>query len=376
MKKKICLFFILVCCSMIFSSCEKKQGVNWDSLEKQGSMKLDYADNFSVDYYENGYKLINISNEGSFLVVPENKDVPKGIENTDIVVLKQPLDKIYLAATSSMDLFRVIDAVGNVRLSGTKAEDWYIDEAKEAMKSGEMLYAGKYSAPDYETILSNECNLALESTMIYHSPEVKEQLERLEIPVMVERSSYETHPLGRLEWVKLYGAVLGKDDEACDFFEQEKEKAEAVMNKTNTGKTVAFFYVNSNGAVNVRKSSDYVSMMIQLAGGRYVFDNLESDNALSTMNMQMESFYAQAKDADYLIYNSTIDGELNSINDLLDKNELFKDFKAVKENNVWCTSKSMFQETTGVCDMIVDMYNIFNDSSVNDSELKYLKKLQ
>ena len=32
--------------------------------------------------------------------------------------------------------------------------------------------------------------------MIYHSPEVLEQLERLGIPVLVERSSYETLPAG------------------------------------------------------------------------------------------------------------------------------------------------------------------------------------
>ena len=66
-----------------------------------------------------------------------------------------------------------------------------------------MYYAGKYNAPDYELILSKACDLAIESTMISHSPEVKEQLEQLGIPVLVERSSYESHPLGRMEWLKL-----------------------------------------------------------------------------------------------------------------------------------------------------------------------------
>ena len=46
--------------------------------------------------------------------------------------------------------------------------------------------------------------------MIYHSPEVKEQLEKLGVPVLVERSSYEQDPLGRMEWVKVYGALVGK----------------------------------------------------------------------------------------------------------------------------------------------------------------------
>ena len=53
-----------------------------------------------------------------------------------------------------------------------------VPEAREAMENGKILYAGKYSAPDYELITSQNCRLALESTMIYHNPEVKEQLER------------------------------------------------------------------------------------------------------------------------------------------------------------------------------------------------------
>ena len=34
------------------------------------------------------------------------------------------------------------------------------------------------------------------------------------IPVLVETSSYETQPLGRMEWIKLYAALLDKEDEA------------------------------------------------------------------------------------------------------------------------------------------------------------------
>ena len=121
---------------------------------------------------------------------------------------------IYLVATSAMDLFRAIDGIDNIRLSGTKENGWYIQEAKDAMEAGDMIYAGKYNAPDYELILNEGCDLAIESTMIHHNPEVQEKLEQFGIPVMVERSSYEPHPLGRTEWMKLYAVLLGKEDVA------------------------------------------------------------------------------------------------------------------------------------------------------------------
>lgn len=346
--------------------------MDWKDMEISRSMELQYANQFSVDYYEGGYACIAIAESGRFLVVPEGKAVPSGLE-ADITVLQQPLDHIYLVATSAMDLFRELDAVDAVRLSGTDVSGWYIEEAKQALEQGNMVYAGKYNTPDYELILSEGCDLAIESTMISHSPEVKEQLEGFGIPVFVERSSYESHPLGRVEWLKLYGVLLGKEElaEAC-FQEQEEGLAEIFAEK-NTEKTVAFFYINSNGIVNVRKSQDYVAKMIELAGGRYIFPDLGDENALSTMNMQMETFYAEAKDADFLIYNSAIDGELKTIDELLAKSELLADFKAVQEGKVYCTPKNLFQESTGIGKLIEDMHRMLTEDG---EEMHYLYRLQ
>ena len=277
-----------------------------------------------------------------------------------------------------MDFFCGLDALDHISLSGTNADGWYIDKAKTALEDGSIAFAGKYSAPDYEQILAAGCDLAIESTMIYHKPEVKEKLEELGIPVLVEHSSYESHPLGRTEWVKLYGALLGKEDEAEALFEEQASQLKSLENTENTGKTVAFFYINSVGAANVRKSGDYVSKMIELAGGKYIFSDLgaEDDNSLSTMNMQMEEFYAGAKDADYIIYNSTIDGELQTIDELLSKSELLADFKAVKSGNVWCTGKNLFQETTGLGTMIEDIHTMLTTDDDSLDNLTYMHKLK
>ena len=349
-------------------------GEDLAGLKYDHSLELQYADQFAVDYYEGDYALITIVGGGQFLVVPEGKEAPEGLDE-DITVIHQPLENIYLVATSTMDFFRALDGLGSISLSGTKADGWYIDEAKEALESGAVSFAGKYNAPDYELILSKKCDLALESTMIYHNPEVKEKLEEFGIPVLVEHSSYENHPLGRTEWVKLYGVLLDKEEEAEAVFEEQAEKLNSIKDSENTGKTVAFFYINSMGSANVRKSNDYVSKMIELAGGNYIFNDLGTDEeGLSTMNMGMEDFYAGARDADYIIYNSTIDGELKSLDELLKKSELLKDFKAVKEGNVWCLTKSMFQETTCLGDVIMDIHRMLTEDDPDG--LTYLYRLE
>ena len=346
-----------------------------DELVFDHAYPLDYATQFTADCYADGSTLLTIPDaQAKFLVRPEGaatlRTVPEGV-----TVLQQPLQNLYLVSTSVMDLFLALDALDCIALSGTRAEGWYLDEARQAMLDGRIAYAGKYSAPDYEQILAANCGLAIENTMIYHTPEVKEQLERFGIPVLVERSSYESGPLARMEWIKLYGILLYKEEEAEAVFEEQAEKLNSIKDSENTGKTVAFFYINSMGSANVRKSNDYVSKMIELAGGKYIFNDLGTDEeGLSTMNMGMEDFYAGAKDADYIIYNSTIDGELGSLDELLKKSTLLKDFKAVKEGNVWCLTKSMFQETTCLGDVIMDIHRMLTE---DDPEgLTYLYRLE
>ena len=380
-KKSICLLLLFALALGLLSACDKGQGPtakaaagpDWSTLTVRRQVPLTNADQFSLTEYDRGYILLDIPTSGRFLIVPEEAGVPRGLD-VDVVPLYAPLDRIYLAATSAMDYFRALDSIDRVRLSCLDVNGWYIEEAKAALQSGSMLFAGKYSAPDYELIFAEKCDLAIESTMIYHSPEVKEQLEKLGVPVLVERSSYEADPLGRMEWIKVYGALLGKLPEAEALFAAEEQAVTPLLSQPKNGKTVAFFYITTTGTVNVRKSGDYVPKMIEMAGGRYVFEDLDSGSALSTVNMTMESFYDGAKNADVLIYNSTIDGELYTVEDLLQKSALLKDFKAVQSGDLWCTGKNLFQEPMGVGKLILDIHQVLTDPDA-PAELTYLHKL-
>lgn len=329
-------------------------------------MALRYAENFSVDYYEGGYTVLTTVMDGKrFLLVPERAKTPKGL-GQDVVVLQRPVKDIYLVASAVMDSFCELDGLSAIAFSGQKAEGWYIDDARKAMDAGDILYAGKYNKPDYELIVSKGCSLAIENMMISHSPEVTEKLEDFGIPVMIEYSSYESHPLGRVEWVKFFGALLGKEKEAEEIFAGQEAILDKVTAGKKTDKTVAFFFITSNGLVQVRQSDDYIPKMIELAGGKYIFEDLgEADTKRSTMNIQVEEFYSGAKEADFLIYNSSIDGGVSDVEELLDKCGLLADFKAVKEGNVWCTTNDMYQQSLSIGYLMEDIYDMLRGEKGN-----------
>ena len=374
--KRILSLLLCLCLALSAAACSAAETGEWShtpaesfcGLRYTGSLSLEYAQEFAVDYYEGGYCLVSIASGDQFLAVPEGAAVP----DTDIPVVSLPISNVYLVATSTMCLFDALDALDAISLSGTVADGWTIESAKAAMEAGQILYAGKYSEPDYELITSAGCTLAIESTMIYHSPEVKEKLEELGVAVLVDYSSYDSHPLGRTEWIKLYGALLGQEALAEELFRQEADKLDALESES-TGKTVAFFYISSSGGYAVvRKSGDYVTQMIELAGGEYIFENLgDSETATATVNLTLEEFYATAKDADVVIYNSTIDGALNTLEDFLALNALLADFKAVQNNNVWCTTANLYQNMLRLGTVMEEMHRIFTGDAEDTMEFLY-----
>ena len=367
----LCICLLACACGCGKTASTEGLGNGWQPVSKT---ELSFAHEFSIEEYEGGLKLISIAEGGRFLVVPEGASAPKGIAG-DIAVLKQPVKNIYLAATAVMCLFDGLERLDAIRLSGTKADGWYVENARLAMERGDILYAGKYSQPDYELILNENCPLAIESGMIGHASDVKAQLETLGVPVMIDRSSYETHPLGRTEWIKLYGALLGCEDRADALFSEQVELMNSASG-TDTGKTVAFFRISGTGYAVARKSGDYVSRMIELAGGRYAFSDLGDDSAMATVNVEMETFFATARSADIVIYNSTIGGEVESLSEFLALNPLMKDLDAVNNGAVWCTRESMYQQTLNIGRMIAELNIILNAAPEDDPELQYFFRLK
>ncbi len=366
----LCIF-LLASVSCTGRKTENGLGSGWEPVSKT---ELSFADGFSIEQYEGGLQLVTINDGGRFLVVPEGVNAPKDIAE-DIVVLQQPIKNVYLAATAVMCLFDGLGRLDAIRLSGTRAEGWYVENARAAMENGSILYAGKYSQPDYELILKENCPLAIESGMIGHASDVKAQLEKLGVPVLVDRSSYESHPLGRTEWIKLYGVLLGCEEKAEALFNEQVGLMNSVSGGS-TGKTVAFFRISGTGYAVARKSGDYISKMIRLAGGEYAFSDLGDDSATATVNVEMETFFKTARGADVVIYNSTIGGEVANMEEFLALNPLMKELKAVENCAVWCTRESMYQQTLNIGRMISEINVILNAGADDDPELVYFFRLK
>lgn len=342
------------------------------------SMELRYAKAFSVDYYKGGYKMITVT-KGSIdgtdlklLVVPENMSVPKELDD-EVYVLQQPVTNLLVSSTPTTSLFHAIGVLEAISLTTYDVDKWYIEDVKTLMNEGKMTYIGEYKTPDYEKIVTAGSTFAIFSTML--TEDVAAQMDTLGVKVMLDQAAEEDHPLARVEWVKLYGAIFNKEAEAEAHFNAQSDFVDAIAEREATGKSVAIFYITSKGVLYARNSDDYMAKMVALAGGEYVLDGKIGVGETGTAKMEMEAFYDGAKDADYIIYIWTLGGKPETLADLIERGDFLANMKAVKEGNVWCTTPDFFQISSTLGNMINDINLMLNADAETDA-FTYLFKLK
>ena len=212
--------------------------------------------------------------------------------------------------------------------------------------------------------------------MILHDPEVKEQLEKFGVPVLVERSSYESGPLARMEWLKLYGILLNKTEMAEESFARRWSRWPPSSSRRTRARPRPSFPSPPTTSSPSAAPATMWPRWWRWPAAVYIFDDLEGEtSAQSTIKLPLETFYARARDADVLIYNSTIEGVMETRDQLIEKCPMLADFKAVQSGDCWCTAQSLFQQSMELADLISDMNLVFTEGSPDPASLRFLQRI-
>jgi len=350
--------------------CE--EAVSYDGqLVFDYSMELDYAKCFSVDYYNGGYKVATICDGTVILVVPEGMSVPEDAPE-GAIVMQQPISNLLVSSTPVTSLINAAGALDAISLTTYDVSSWYIQDVVDAMNAGKITYIGSYKEPDFEQITAAGIENAFFSTML--TEDVAEKLAQLGVSVVLDQSANEDHPLARVEWIKLYGALFNCEEQANAVFNTQKAYVDELNAMEKTGKSVAVFYITSKGVLYARKSADYMVKMVQIAGGEYALDGI-GEGETGTHKMELEAFYDAARDADYIIYIWSMGGKPANMEEFIARAAILGDIKAVQEGNVWCTTADFFQIQNTIGSMINDIRLMLEADEATDT-LTYLFRLK
>ena len=280
LKKNIfqCMPFILLL-SVLLTSCMHRQSVphatDADTLNLRHAKYLTLVEH--EDYTEvlirnpwNDSKLLQ-----RFMI---NKGDNVGLRHVDGASLSSSSNHLAVFTTTHANLFEElggIDAVAGV------CETEYIANPRlcEALSAGRIRDLGSAMTPDRERIISLAPDLILLSP--YENASTYGNLESLGIPIVQCADYMETTALGRAEWMRLYGRLVGKAREADSLFLAVEAQYYALKSLTDSiaseARPSVLFDTKNGSAWYVPGGRSTMAQLIHDAGGRYLFaDNPKS----------------------------------------------------------------------------------------------------
>ena len=388
-----------------------KAEFEYEGLISDGDEENTFAQKFAIEHFHDEqnrqYTEIQIFDADNkldtvWMLLPEGvdqvtitKQEGNSVDGKEVEVYRmtwQDRQNIMVSSASTMALINAMDALNRVPMT-TSDTTWRIEEIQDAIDNGTVTEVGKYSAPDYEQILTigeeKSVTFAVFSTMIDYVPEVYERLTATVegggcgLRIMRDQSSSESHPLARTEWIKIYGEIFDMREQSDAVFDAQVE----ILNETTAKidipeserKTVLIFYMTSSkDTYYVRNAADYVTELVNLAGGKQVSTIGEGESG--NTKMTQEEFIEVCSEADYVLYNWTSGASGvadETLEGLIDARlgDWFRDFKACKEGNVWRTSNDFYQKMDKMGEMVADIYEMLYNENVSDS-LTYVSRLK
>lgn len=235
-------------------------------LEYQSETKAEYAKYFKIYHYDQGITLLEIdmnkktgrkaagkkwkeaseisglnpaeqeqaalylNNVVKYLIVPENAEIPAGLDK-EVIVVRQPADRVYAGSNKTISLMEELGQLDKVTTVGVKKNKCKNETIKEKMTEKEVIYAGTSGKLNYKKLVKNKCNLALLSSSVLPEKrsskkaakkkmtayrKMTEKMTLLQIPVIVDRAKDEKGKDAQKEWEKVYQVILGCDGQSAE----------------------------------------------------------------------------------------------------------------------------------------------------------------
>ena len=164
-----------------------------------------------------------------YLIVPEGVELPAGMEK-QVILIQMPKKSVYAASEEAADKMAQLGLLDLVKAVGVKEENCTNETLKKAYQEKKIIFGGDIKDINYTELVKANADLMIGAGEEFLPKEeekdktaedyqalytkVSERMALLNIPMLIDRSAGEKDPKGQLEWLKLYGILFGKEEEA------------------------------------------------------------------------------------------------------------------------------------------------------------------
>ena len=325
------LFFVVVVL-LALSACTSAVKVNDRQDDRQAQL-------LTMEQ-GNGYTLVTVANPWKggvlhrYVLVPRNAELPHDLPEGTIV--RTPVKRALVYSSVHTSLLRELGAIDAVR--GIVDRQYFVDSLLLAdVDAGNVADCGNSMNPTVEKVIDMQPDAILLSP---YQDASYGQITQLDIPIIECADYLEYDPLGRAEWMKFYGLLVGQRERADSLYDavvNAYDEVKQVAAKAASRPTVVTEMVIS-GVWSVPGGQSYMARIIRDAGGDYLWAD---DDNTGSLSLDFNQVLARAQQADYWFLKWT---NINSLKDLQGAYELNKEMEAFKNKRVYVcdTEKSRF----------------------------------
>jgi len=322
---KILLCFILV----TFLSCR-----NETKTEKAISSEntVHYAKGFSIENYK-GYSVVTVKNPWpkatkTYTYILQEKDgkIPDSLKQN--LIIPVPIKTIVVTSTTHIPSLEMLDEVNS--LAGFPHTDYISSEKVRArIDGGKVKELGNNQDLNTEVILDLQPNIIIGYGIDNNNPTL-DNLEKSGLKIMLNGDWNEETALGKAEWIKLFGALYGKQLQAEKIFTKIEKDFLKTLKIAKLAKSSPTILAGDmfEDRWYLPKGTSWGSLLMKQANGNYLWKETSGTGSLS---LSFETVFEKAKNADIWITS----GQFSTLKEMTDMNPHYAKFDAYATKNVY-----------------------------------------
>lgn len=369
--------FTIFLVALLIFGCKNAE----ESSESKIKNEIKHAKGLSIITKEN-YSIVEVSTpwpnankKYSYILKKKNAVIPAEFNN--LPQIQVPVKNIVLTSTTHIPSLEMLGEekklIGFPNLKYISSE-----KVRTLIDAGKVKELGSNQTLNTEVLIDLQPDIIMGYGLDNNNPTL-DNLEKNGLKIILNGDWNEQSPLGKAEWIKLFGVLFCKEKQANAIFNTiEKDYNETLKLVKNTKLKPTVF----SGSIYEDKwylpqGESWGAQFITNAKGNYLWSDTKGTGSLS---LSFEKVYIKAKEADFWFMD-----QYNSLAEISEANQHYTEFKAFKTKNIYSfgTKKG---KTGGVIyyelapnrpDLVLkDLVKIFHPELVPNYELFFFEKLK
>ncbi|WP_343695334.1 ABC transporter substrate-binding protein [Flavobacterium sp.] len=317
-------FFILFGCKKNETSEVAKTETVKNSIEYASGLSIEKYDDYSVVTVSNPWP--NANKDFKYILKEKEAKVPDSLQS--YTTIQVPLESVVVTSTTNIPFLEMLEVEN--KLVGFPHTDYISSEKTRALiDQGSVKNVGQNEKLNIEQLIELSPDLIVTFGVDNNNP-MLDNLKKSGLNVLIQGDWMEQSPLGKAEWIKLYGALFGKEDKAKELFDKivdsYKQAQKLVADKPSTSKVL--YGSMYEDVWYVAKGNSWVAQFMKDAKANYIWADLKGTGS---EGLSFEKVLDKAKEADIWIAS----GSFKSLDELQKANPHYGEFDAFKNKNVY-----------------------------------------